>query len=117
MGVDNFFFGVQASMESIVETIRLASRYQLFLGFIFGFITASVIHALLSAEHIRHVPSMVLRDPSVSFQKVYPASKGGSFDHSYASFMKNVQQMKTIFYLGAFFIITLLIVVVTFGLK
>ena len=115
MDVDNFFFGVQATLESIVETIRITSSYALFLGFIVGYVTASVIHAMLSAEHIKHVPSMVLRDTSVSFQKVHPAGHDGTFDHSYTAYAKNVQRMKTVFFSAALaLIILLMIATVTF---
>ena len=116
MDVDNFFFGIQAALGSVVETLRVVSRYQLFLGFIVGFAVASVIHAILSSEHIRHVPAMVLSDPSKSFQTVYPAGHNGSFDHSFTNYAKNVQNLKTIFYVAALLIIILLMLV-TFAFK
>ncbi len=116
MDVDNFFFGVQAALVSVVDTLRVITRFPLFIGFIIGFGVASVIHAMLSAEHIRFVPAMVLSDPSVSFPQVYPAGHGGTFDHSYTAYEKNVKRMKAIFY-GIALLIIILLMLATFALK
>lgn len=108
MDVDNFFFGMQAVSASVVDTLRVTSRYPMFIGFIIGFGAASIIHAMLTAEHVKHIPSMVLHDPSVSFQKMYPAGSDGTFTHSYTDYAKNVERMKTIFYSSTLLIILLL---------
>lgn len=108
MDVDNFFFGVQSSLSSVVDTLRVTFRYQMFLGFIVGFGTASIIHSMLTAEHVRQIPSMVLHDPSISFQKMYPAGSDGTFTHSYSDYSRNVERMKTVFYSSALLIILLL---------
>jgi|GEM_PF-3687341 len=116
MDVDNFFFGVQAILSSIVDTLRITSRYPMFIGFIMGFATASIIHAMLTAEHVRHIPSMVLRDPSISFQKVYPPASDGTFSHSYIAYARNVQRMKTIFY-GVALLLIILLMLATVAFK
>lgn len=108
MDVDNFFFGVQAAAASVVDTLRVTSGYPMFIGFIIGFGAASVIHAMLTAEHVKHIPSMVLRDSSVSFQKMYPAGTDGTFTHSYSDYARNVERMKTVFYSSTLLIILLL---------
>lgn len=116
MDVDNFFFGVQAILASVVDTLRVTSRYPMFIGFIIGFGAASVIHAMLTAEHVKHIPAMVLRDPSVSFQKMYPAGQDGAFTHSYADYARNVERMKTVFYSSSLLLI-LLLMLATVALK
>ncbi len=108
MDVDNFFFGVQAILASVVDTLRVTSRFPMFIGFVIGFGAASVIHAMLTAEHVKHLPSMVLHDPSVSFQKMYPAGSDGTFSHSYADYTKNVERIKTVFFTSTLLLILLL---------
>lgn len=108
MGVDNFFYGLQAVLIGTVDTVRVAASYPLLIGFAVGFLTASVVHSLLNADHIAHVPSMLLRDASTSFQKVHPASADGTYQHSYTDYVKNVSRMKSVFYLSGIVLIAIL---------
>lgn len=108
MSVDNFFFGIQAALASLMDMLRIISTYQMFIGFIIGFFVASVIHAILTTERASQLPSMILRDPAVSFSKVYPAAADGTFPQSYVNYSGNVQRMKTVFYASGIFIIILL---------
>lgn len=98
MSADNFFFGIQGTLASVLDTLRVVSSFPMFIGFIIGFLAASIIHGLLTAERASHLPSMILHDPAVSFSKVYPAATDGTFTNSYADYSRNVQKMKTVFY-------------------
>ena len=111
MHVDNFFFGLQAAFSSTIDTLRIATSYPLPIGFLMGFFAASVVHTLLTADRISHVPSMVLHDPSVSFQKMYPPSADGSFQYSYATYSRNVERLKMGFYATGVLVISFLMIV------
>lgn len=111
MGVDNFFFGMQAVLASVIDTLRIVSSYTMFIGFIIGFLAASVVHALLTAERASHVPSMLFRDPATSFSKVHPAAADGTYLNSYKDYASNVEKMKTVFYMSGVLIIIFLIIV------
>lgn len=111
MGVDNFFYGLQAALSSTVDTLRIAASYPLLTGFAVGFLAASIVHSMLTAEHIKHVPAMVLRDTSTSFQKVHPPSADGTYQHSYTDYARNVGRMKTVFYLSGIGLIAVLMIV------
>lgn len=111
MNVDNFFFGVQASLSSVIDAFRIISKYPMFIGFLVGYFAASVVYAMMTADHVKHVPTMVLEDPSVSFSKVHPPKNDGTFSHGYADYLKSVERMKTIFHVIGFLFIALLMLV------
>ena len=110
MGIDNFFFGVQAIFSGLVDTVRILFLYRMFWGFVLGILVSTILHAFLFAEKAKHIPAMVLNDTAVSFQKLYQKTDG-SFDQSFAVYAKNVQHIKMTFYICAI-IVTLVLVLI-----
>ncbi|MDG1950662.1 MAG: hypothetical protein P8J32_07665, partial [bacterium] len=86
------------------------------IGFIFGYTVASIIYAIMAADHVKHAPSMVLEDPAVSFPKVHPPGDDGVFTHGYFDYIKHVDRLKLVFNVVGFLVIVLLMLV-TLALK
>ena len=115
MSADNFFFGVQANLAGVIDVFRVATQQKLFWGFVLGFVISSVIHAFLVAEHVRHIPTMMLSDASTSFQKLYPRQANAPFDQSFCVYSQNVERIKSMLYLcGLLIVISLLALMLSF---
>jgi hypothetical protein len=108
MEADNFFYGLQAILSGIVDALRVALTFKLFWGFVLGFLVSTIVHAFLVADNVKHLPTMMFNDTSVSFQKIYPRAQDTPYEHSFALYAKNVDRLKSVFYSASTVIVIVL---------
>ena len=111
--MDNFFFGLQGLLTSTIELLRILAVFQLFWGFVLGFLVSTVLHAFLISDNVKNVPFMMFTDKAKSFEKMYPRDENNPYQKSYADFSRNVDRMKTIFYIAGTVLIVVLMIVIT----
>lgn len=108
--MDNFLFGIQSIAQGLKTTITLLAGYQMFWGFALGFFVSTLVHIFLITDNPRHVPTMLLYDPGVSFQKMQTKNQQGTYTASYAQFVKTVNKVRIVFGLACtlFFVIIII---------
>lgn len=108
--LDYFLFGIDANMQSMVDTIRSIAQYQLFWGFTSGFVVATIIHGFLLTGNPRHLPQMLIADAATSFKSIHTPKQDGSYSVSFSQFTKTVDKIKFVF--GLAFILCILLIFV-----
>lgn len=110
--MDNFFYGLQASVSGVVELLRVVAAYQLFWGFAIGFLVSTLLHAFLVSGNVREVPAMVFGDSAKSFEKLYPRDPNQPFHHSFYTYSENVKKIRGMLYFSALFLLTVFLTVI-----
>ncbi len=109
--MDNFLGGLHAVILGLVDTLSRVTGYPLFWGFTLGFLTSTVVHALLFVDHPKHVPQILFQEPSKSFEQLASRKADGTYTKSYAEFSKGVRRTKLLFLLAGGMLLTLIIIV------
>jgi hypothetical protein len=98
VGMENFIFGLQNSAYAIHHTILIIVRHQVVWGVALGIGIATLIHLLVSVEDPRHLPHMLTRSASASFDKLAPRNPDGTYQMSYSHFEHEYNRLRFVFY-------------------
>lgn len=111
LSMDNFFFGLQAVTVGVIDLLRRMTAYELFWGFSLGFLSSTIIHAFLLSAHPKQIPSMLLQDQAISFQKIYKPNARHVYKESFETHVTTVNKIKFIFALSGILIAFLILLV------
>ena len=104
--MSNLIFGLQSGTRSLSILIRSLIEYQLFWGFILGFLVSTGVYGFIITENPKQMATMLLYDQSKSFEKMYTKSASGAYTVSYMAHARTVNRLKFITMLfGVTFII------------
>lgn len=111
--MDNFFFGLQAVVSGSIDLIRRVAAHELFWGFSLGFLFSTLLHGFLLSEDPKHLPTMLLKDRAIAFQKMYPPDEKNKYHKSFQTYVKNANRIQFTFLIsgilfGVLFLIVLL---------
>ena len=106
--MENFLLGLEAIYNGTVLSVKQITQYQLFWGFVTGFLVSTLVHGFLITDNTRHVPTILLRDKSISFQKLHQREEGMPYQTSFHTFSKNADKLKITF--GIAFILLMFVV-------
>lgn len=101
--VQNFYFAFLALARDIKIEVSTLFTNKLFIGFLFGFIIAIFILALIVSENPRHIPILLRYDQCKSFEKIHKLNTKFQYDQSFCSFVKKYHTVRTSFYLVVLF--------------
>ena len=113
--MDNFSLGILSIIANAQRMFTIVAANQLFIGFAAGFFIASLIYGVLSADNIRHVPTLLFRKPSDAFTTLYQGDTAGTYHTSFSSFTKTVDKVQLFFVISVVMLLVLILVaMVTF---
>ncbi len=102
MAIENFALGLQGVMRSMGFAVRQLVQFQLFQGFLVGFILSTLLHTFIIREDFRKLPKYLTGDPSDHFVQEAERSEDGEYKTSYLQFKRLVYRTRLAFYLGTF---------------
>jgi hypothetical protein len=109
MDWDNFFLGLQGTSASLIDSVRLVTKYELFWGFMLGFFVSTLMHGFMMTNHPKNVPTMLFHDNATSFQKMYARDDNAPYKQSFTAHAEDVKKLKTMFALAASFAVLIIL--------
>lgn len=109
--MNNVAFAFSAIRQDVQLTMSDFIRHEIVWGFLLGITSATIIYAFLVSEHPRNIPTMLTCDLTDSFNRIAERDADGRFMHSYTSFKREYNFIRTIFY--AFILLALIAGIVT----
>ncbi len=94
LAMDNAVFAIQASERSLDLFFTSLVQYELFWGFLIGFVVASIIYGFIITENPKQMAAMLLYDKGESFEKLYHRNPDGSYEVSYSTHSSKVDKFK-----------------------
>lgn len=110
MDIQNFTYGIHAISRGMSDTLQLVTNYPMFWGFAMGFLVATLMHGFLISGDPRDVPTMLLKDKSISFEILNKRGSEGAYTQSFSEFGATVDKIKFVFSVAVLIFVTVVVI-------
>jgi len=111
--MNNFVLGMRALFESAGLLFSQVTKYQVFWGFLIGFLASTIVYGFLITDHPKQVASVLFEDKAKSFERLYKREENKSFNRSFYDFSRKADRLKAAFLLVVLTLILLILITIT----
>lgn len=98
--MENFFYGLQSSGETLRLTTLAVIRHPMIWGFGVGFLVSTCMHLFIATDIPHTIPTMVRNTAAESFRKITGKDEAGVYIQSYTAFQKEHNRVRIAFYVA-----------------